>query len=305
MPREGMPRTRPGDILRYEEILRLVRIGTTLGIRKIRITGGEPLARRGIADFIASLRSQQEIVDCCLTTNGVLLKDLAGPLKASGLDRVTVSLDSLRRERYEQITGLDALDRVLQGIEASLAAGLVPVKINVVVIKGMNEDEIVDFSRLSIHDPLEIRFIERMPLGEDKREDTRGCGLWEKEVLSGQEVLRRVEEELGPLEPASPVVPLPGPARLYRIPGSKGRIGLITPMTHPFCDSCTRLRLTPDGKLRACLFSNAEIDIRELLRSGEDDDRLREAFERSIGSKQRHKTPDFSENKRWMAEIGG
>ncbi len=303
MPRDGVSKIPAEDILRYEEILRLVRLGAAQGIRKVRITGGEPLARRGIAGFVSRLSSVEGIVDRCLTTNGVLLRGLAGELKRAGLNRVTVSLDSLRRDRFEEITGRDGLDLVLDGIEAALAEGLLPVKVNVVVMEGMNEDEIEDFSRLSISLPLEVRFIERMPFG--KREESRGCGLRESKGLAGEEVLRRIEAALGPLEPASPAVPFPGPARLYRIPGSPGRIGLITPMTHPFCDACTRLRLTPDGKLRNCLFSQDEIDVRGLLRAGEDDQGVREAFERAVRTKPKCDAPDFSDNDKWMVEIGG
>jgi cyclic pyranopterin phosphate synthase len=303
MPGEGVSKIPAGDILRYEEILRLVRIGAAQGIRKVRITGGEPLVRSGIAGFVSKLSSVEGIVDLCLTTNGVLLKGLARDLKRAGLNRVTISLDSLRRDRFEQITGRDALDLVLDGIDASLAEGFVPVKVNVVVMQGMNEEEIVDFSRLSVSHPLEVRFIERMPFG--KREETRGCGLWEGQGLAGKEVLRRIEEALGPLEPASPTVSFPGPARLYRVPGSPGRIGLITPMTHPFCDACTRLRLTPDGKLRNCLFSDDEIDVRRVLRAGGDDRGVREAFEEAVRSKPKCDAPNFSDNTKWMVEIGG
>lgn len=303
MPGEGVSKIPAGDILRYEEILRLVRIGAAQGIRKVRITGGEPLVRSGIAGFVSKLSSVEGIVDLCLTTNGVLLKGLARDLKRAGLNRVTISLDSLRRDRFEQITGRDALDLVLDGIDASLAEGFVPVKVNVVVMQGMNEEEIVDFSRLSVSHPLEVRFIERMPFG--KREETRGCGLWEGQGLAGKEVLRRIEEALGPLEPASPTVSFPGPARLYRVPGSPGRIGLITPMTHPFCDACTRLRLTPDGKLRNCLFSDDEIDVRRVLRAGGDDRGVREAFEEAVRSKPKCDAPNFSDNNKWMVEIGG
>ena len=303
MPEEGVSKIPAKDILRYEEILRLVRIGAAQGIRKVRITGGEPLVRRGIVRFVSELRSVEGIVDRCLTTNGVMLKEFARDLKGAGLNRVTVSLDSLRRDRFEQITGRDALHCVLEGIETSLAEGLVPVKVNVVVMQGMNEDEIEDFSRLSVSLPLEVRFIERMPVG--KREETRGCGLWEGQGLAGGEVLRAIGQALGTLEPASPTVPYPGPARLYRVPGCPGRIGLITPLTHPFCDGCTRLRLTPDGRLRNCLFSDNEIDVRRLLRSGEDDAGVREAFEEAVRTKPKCNAPDFSGNNKWMVEIGG
>jgi cyclic pyranopterin phosphate synthase len=303
MPREGLAKIPAEDILRYEEILRLIRVGVAQGIRKVRITGGEPLARRGIARFVSELSGVEGIVDRCLTTNGVLLKGLARDLKRAGLDRVTVSLDSLRPDRFERITGRDTLNRVLAGIEASLAEGLVPVKVNVVVMQGLNDDEIVDFSRLTVSRSLEVRFIERMPFG--KREETRGCGLWERQGIAGEEVLRRIEEALGPLEPAPADVPFPGPARLYRVPGSPGRIGLITPMTHPFCETCTRLRLTPDGKLRNCLFRDDEIDVRRLLRAGGDDGGVREAFEEAVRTKPRCGAPDFSDNHKWMVEIGG
>ena len=303
MPPEGIRGIPPGEILRYEEILRLVRIATALGIRKIRLTGGEPLVRRDITRLVSSIAAVEGILDCCLTTNGVLLKDLAGGLKRAGLDRVTVSMDSLRRERFEKITGHDLLHRVLEGIEAALAVGLAPVKINTVVMRGVNDDEIVDFSRLSVDRPIEVRFIERMPFG--KRAQTRGCGLWEKEGIAGDEVRRRIESVFGPLEPASPAVPLPGPARLYRIPGSLGRIGLITPMTHPFCHACTRLRLTPAGRLRNCLFSDNEIDVRDRMRAGCGDEEIRDAFETAIRSKPRHTEPTFSANHKWMVEVGG
>lgn len=303
MPAEGVRKIPATDILRYEEILRVVRIGAAQGIRKVRITGGEPLVRRGIVRFVSGLSSVEGIVDRCLTTNGVLLKSLARDLKAAGLNRVTVSLDSLRRDRFERITGRDVLNRVLEGIETSLAEGLEPVKVNVVVMQGMNDDEIVDFSRLTVSRPLEVRFIERMPFG--KREETRGCGLWERHGLSGEEVLRRIEEALGPLEPARPAVAFPGPARLYRVPGSPGRIGLITPMTHPFCHACTRLRLTPEGRLRNCLFNGDDIDVRRLLRAGRNDQAVREAFEEAVRTKRKCDAPEFSDNHRWMIEIGG
>lgn len=303
MPREGVSRIPAEDILRYEEILHLVRIGAAQGIRKVRITGGEPLARKGISGFVSGLSSVEGIVDRCLTTNGVLLKGLAGELKRAGLNRVTVSLDSLRPERFEEITGSNALALVLEGIDAAVAEGLLPVKVNVVVMDGINDDEIEDFSRLSVSHPLEVRFIERMPFG--KREESRGCGLRESKGLAGEEVLRRIEESLGPLEPASPTVPFPGPARLFRVPGSLGRLGLITPMTHPFCDACTRLRLTPDGKLRNCLFSQEEIDVRSLLRGGDGDQKVWEAFEKAVRTKPKCDAPDFSDNDKWMVEIGG
>jgi cyclic pyranopterin phosphate synthase len=303
MPREGTSRIPEGDLLRYEEILRMVRAGVSLGIRKVRISGGEPLVRPGVAGFVTSLRSIDEIVDICLTTNGVLLKGQARALKQAGLNRVTVSLDSLRRDRYREITGCDEIHRVREGLAAAVDAGLSPLKINVVLIRDTNEDEIVDFARLSLDHPLEVRFIERMPMG--LREESRGCGLWGREGVAGAQVLKRIEEALGPLEPAAAVVPLPGPARLFRVPGSPGRIGLITPMTHPFCESCTRLRLTPDGKLRSCLFSADELDARTALRSDAGSENLCALFRQAVRAKNEGLNRDVSKNRRWMAEIGG
>jgi len=306
MPREGISRIPSEKILRYEEILEVVRAGAALGIRKIRITGGEPLVRKDITRFLSSLQSVEGIVDVCLTTNGVLLKGMARSLKQAGLDRVTVSLDSLRPERYQEITGCDALAEVMQGIEQALSVGLWPLKINVVAIRGLNEDEIADFARMSVTFPIEVRFIERMPIG--KREETRGCGLWDREGLTGDEILERIEEAMGPLEQASAVVPLPGPARLYRAPGSAGRIGLITPMTHPFCNTCTRLRLTPDGKLRSCLLRSDEIDVLGPLRSEGGRQKLTEILERAFQAKLKGmgEVPGSGGgNGRWMVQIGG
>jgi cyclic pyranopterin phosphate synthase len=303
MPGGGIDRIPFGDVLRYEEVLHVVRTGASLGIRKIRITGGEPLVREGVTGLISSIRRVKGIEDVCLTTNGVLLEGLAGDLKRAGLQRVTVSLDSLRQDRYRRITGHDELGRVLAGIEAALSAGLFPLKINVVVIRDLNDDEVVDFARLSLAYPLEVRFIERMPLG--LQEESRGCGLWEREGVPGVEVWGRILAALGPLEPAQAVVSLPGPARLYRVPGSPGRVGLITPMTHPFCHACTRLRLTADGKLRSCLFSSREFDVLAALRPEVDPEKLGELFRKAFRAKQEREAGTRSENQRCMAEIGG
>jgi len=300
---EGIERTAFGDVLRYEEVLHVVRAGASLGIRKVRITGGEPLVREGVTGLISSIRRVEGIEDVCLTTNGVLLEGLARDLKRAGLQRVTVSLDSLRQDRYRRITGRDELGRVLAGIEAALSAGLIPLKINVVVIRDLNEDEVTDFARLSLAYPLEVRFIERMPLG--RREESRGCGLWDREGVAGGEVWDRIREALGPLEPAEAVVSLPGPARLYRVPGSPGRVGLITPMTHPFCHTCTRLRLTADGKLRSCLFSSREFDVMAALRPEVDPERVGRLFRQAFRAKQEGPARHGPENRRWMAEIGG
>ena len=303
VPPQGVSRIPARDVLRYEEILRVVRIGLEAGIRKVRITGGEPLARRGLIGFVRSVTAFDGVLDCCLTTNGVRLAGAALRLKDAGLDRVTVSLDSLRRTRYREITGYDGLERVLAGIASALAAGLHPVKVNVVLVPGLNEDEIVSFARLSLDRPLEVRFIERMPLG--RRPAARGCGLQASRAVSGDAILRRIEGAFGRLEGAAHTTPIPGPARLYRIRAARGRVGVITPMSHPFCHSCGRLRLTPDGKLRNCLFRSAAVDLRGILRGGGSDAELRAAFRDAIRSKPPRRRPAFAEHGDWMVRIGG
>lgn len=303
MPLQGVPPISHDGIMRYEEILRIVRAGAGLGIRKVRITGGEPLVRKGLRSFVASIAGIAGIEDLCLTTNGVLLKEYAESLKRAGMHRVTISLDSLQRRRYERITGEDRLDDVLAGIEASITAGLDPLKINVVIIRGINDDEVTDFARLSTARPLEVRFIERMPLGEG--DGTKGCGMWEQEGMSGGEVRRMVEAEFGPLEPAGAGVPVPGPADLYRVPGGTGRIGFINPVSAPFCATCTRVRLTPEGMLRNCLLREEAVDLRRVVRAGVSDDELASVLQGAIERKPLGKDAPFHAMRKYMVQIGG
>lgn len=256
------------EILRYEEILRLVRIGVGLGIEKVRITGGEPLVRRGLPALLAAIHRLPGIRDLSLTTNGLLLEEHLDALVAAGLRRINVSLDTLQRERYRHLTGVDALNRVLAAVDAALAAGLQPVKINVVALRGVNEDELIDLARLSLARPLHVRFIEFMPIGV-----SRFAG---REPLLVPEIRRR----LAPLGDLVPVPPgeMDGPAQRFRLPGAAGEIGFIPAISHQFCSRCNRLRLTAAGRLRPCLLSDREEDFKGPLRSGATDGELAAIF---------------------------
>lgn len=246
-----------GELLTFEEILQVVKVLAEHGIRKVRLTGGEPLLRRGITELIEGIAQVEGIEDISLTTNGVLLERFAGDLKRAGLKRVNVSLDSLRPERFALITQRDAFQEVWRGIEAAMREGLEPVKINVVAMKGFNDDEIEDFARLTLRMPLHVRFIEFMPVGENQWEISR--------VIGCKEILERVSH-LGRLIPI-PSGEFDGPARRFKLEGALGELGMISPLSSHFCSRCNRLRLTPDGKLRACLFSDEEVDLKAYLRT--------------------------------------
>lgn len=258
MPPEGVEALHHSQILSYEEIDRIVRAAARLGMRKVRVTGGEPLVRLGITDLVRMFAEIPGIEEISMTTNGVLLARYAHDLAEAGLHRVNVSLDTLHRDRFEEITGRDHLADVLEGIEAAEQAGLVPVKVNVVAMRGVNGDEMVDFARLTLDRAWCVRFIERMPtVGPEERDP---------HYLAADEILEQIGQ-LGNLEPAASVVGN-GPARYYRYPNAPGTIGVITPMSHAFCDTCNRLRLTSEGLLRLCLFGDEEVDLRTPLRAG-------------------------------------
>ncbi|HOT00181.1 MAG TPA: GTP 3',8-cyclase MoaA [Acidobacteriota bacterium] len=277
MPTKGIPLLNHADILTYEDILRCARIAISLGLRKIRVTGGEPLVRRGVVSLLAELSRLPDLADLSLTTNGALLGHYAAALRAAGLHRVNVSLDTLRPERFATITRQPVLTNVLEGIRAAEAAGLHPVKLNVVTMRSVNLDEIADFAAMTLHHAYEVRFIELMPVG--------GHAYWDSaQLVPGEEVLQILSKryELAPLDdPAG--APVSG--RLFQIRGAAGRIGLISPMTDHFCRHCNRLRLTPDGKLRTCLFHEAEVDLRRLLRGGVDDEALAGVFRSAVAQK--------------------
>jgi len=252
MPERGVPKKEHSDILSLETIRRIAEAAVSLDITKIRITGGEPLVRRGILDLITEIAKLKDrgLKDLALTTNGILLKNYAEQLKKAGLDRVNISIDTLDPAKFKEITRCGQLKDVFEGIRAAKEARLFPLKLNVVLIGGFNDDEIEDFVRLTIEDDIEIRFIELMPMGE--------AGGWDKDhFLAGTEILERV--------PSLIPVSFKGHgsvARLYRLPNSKGRVGLISPLSSHFCNFCNRIRITPDGKLKPCLHSNVEIDIK-------------------------------------------
>jgi cyclic pyranopterin phosphate synthase len=272
MPPEGFSPMEHRDILRYEEIVRVLRVAAGIGVRKIRITGGEPLVRKNIPYLIQLIRDIDGIKDLSLTTNGTLLEKYAGELAAAGLNRVNVSLDSLKPDRYREITRGGDIDAVFKGIEAARKAGLVPVKINMVPIRGLNDDEITDFAGMTLDSPYQVRFIEFMPFG------TRG--LWKPERFIPAGEIRSVVETAGRLSPVK--LRKSGPARYFKFDSAAGVIGFISPLSNHFCGECNRLRLTADGKLRPCLFSETEIDLKPALRSDGPDKEIERLIRLSI-----------------------
>jgi cyclic pyranopterin phosphate synthase len=278
MPEGGIPLTPHEEILTYEEILRIVRVFATEGISKVRLTGGEPLVRKGIVDFIFRLSQIEDIKDLSLTTNGILLKEFVQDLKKAGLKRINISLDSLKKERFFQITRRDDFERVWTGIEETLRVGLFPIKINMVAIQGLNDDEIESFARLTLHLPLIVRYIEYMPSGNGEE--------WrESDIMTIPQIMNRLEK-VGKLIPISSDR-WDGPAKRFRIEGALGEIGLIGAISSHFCEDCNRLRLTPDGKIRTCLFSDEEIDVKGLLRNGGSDRDVKEQLLVALKKNQR------------------
>ncbi|MEC9488808.1 MAG: GTP 3',8-cyclase MoaA [Halanaerobium sp.] len=300
MPVEGVEFKPHEEILRYEEYARIVRTGTELGITKVRITGGEPLVRSGVVDLVAMLNGIEGLEEISMTTNGILLAGYARTLKEAGLARVNISLDTLQRDKYKQITRRDKLPEVWEGIEAALAAGLRPVKINAVIIKGFNDDEILPLAELASTNPLHVRFIEYMPLGAEPEAQR-------DKYISGERI-RKLIEEAYQLETYQ--VKGNGPASQHRIVGGQGSIGFINPISHGFCQACNRLRLTADGRLRPCLASNIEVNLQE---NGQlvDDGELQAKFRRALFLKPgQHNFADSTRNDerpedRKMFQIGG
>jgi cyclic pyranopterin phosphate synthase len=282
MPEEGVAKLYRQEILRNEEIVRIVRIAVETGFVHIRLTGGEPLVRKGIVDLVAELARIPGMDDLSMTTNGVLLRQYAEPLARAGLRRINLSLDTLRPERFRQITRWGNLEDVLAGREAALAAGLRPVKINMVVVRGLNDDEVVDMAQKTVEPDWHIRFIEVMPLGAGVHWSGDG-------VVPSAEIRARIEEALGPLMPVHGEVGI-GPARYYRLLGAAGTVGFISAVTEHFCHLCNRLRLTSDGRLLPCLLSGAIIDLRTPLRNGATDEELRALFMQAVVAKPRGHT---------------
>ena len=288
------------EILSYEEIAVLTEAAVAAGITKIRLTGGEPLIRKGVVELCRMLSAINGLESLALTTNGIRLRALAQPLAAAGIKRVNISLDSLQRNRFAQITGQDRLTEVLAGIEAAEAAGLAPIKINTVVMRGLNDDEVADLAALTFDRPYHVRFIELMPFQHESRGD------YDQLHVTIGEIIRKIPG----IESArvNPFLDNPGPARLCVLPGAIGKIGFIAPMSWHFCGSCNRLRLTADGKIRSCLFSNDEMDIKALLRQGASKKELVEFFAAAVQNKpRRHQLGVNGHGKieRGMYAIGG
>ncbi|MGD8968744.1 MAG: GTP 3',8-cyclase MoaA [Anaerolineae bacterium] len=303
MPEEGIPWRPHAEVLRYEEIEAIVRAAAELGISKVRLTGGEPLVRLGIVELVGQIASIPGIDDLAMTTNGVLLSRYAKDLADAGLQRVNISLDTLDAERFRRITRCGDLQDVLTGIEAARQAWLRPIKINTVVIRGLNDGEVVDLAAKTLEaDWWNIRFIELMPVGNG--------GLmtqsWEDKVVTAQQVRERIEAALGNLEPAK-MRTGGGPARYFRFPGAMGSIGFITPISEHFCYKCNRLRLTADGQLRPCLLSDQEVDLRTPLRQGATVDEIKTLVVEGINRKpmRHHLNEHIHPEGRAMSEIGG
>jgi GTP 3',8-cyclase len=261
MPVEGLPWLPKSDILSYEEIREVVTQLAPMGLKRVRITGGEPTIRPQLATLVKFLRGVPGVEDIALSTNGVRLPELARDLADAGLDRVNMSSDSLRPERIAAIARRDLNFDPIRAAIAAQAAGLDPIKLNVVVMRGINDDEIIEFARLTIDHPWHVRFIELMPVGEM-------AALTEDHVVPSDEILDRITRELGTLTPADGPARGNGPAAYAQLAGAMGTIGIITPMTHTYCGSCNRVRLTADGRLRTCLFGDHEVDLRAPLRAG-------------------------------------
>jgi len=295
MPPEGVPRIPHSEILSYEEIRTVVRAAAELGINKIRLTGGEPLVRAELPKLIHMLSQIEGIQELSLTTNGTILKKNALEFKQAGLSRVNVSLDTLKADKFRYITRLGELKTVLEGIEAAKEAGFEPVKINTVVMRGINDDEILDFARMTYEDGWHVRFIELMPF--------KGVAEFVPSIE-----LRQHISLLGKLEPCASITGN-GPATYYRLAGARGTIGFISPLTEPsFCSRCNRMRLTPDGKLRPCLLGEDEIDLKTPLRNNATMEELKSQILKAVASKPEHHHLEGGNIRlvnRKMSQIGG
>lgn len=299
MPAEGVLMKSTEEILSFEEIVTFVQAVVPLGISKIRLTGGEPLVRKGVPSLVKRLAAIPQIKDLSMTTNGILLAQYAQELKEAGLNRVNISLDTLDPQKYRQVTRWGELSQVYQGIEAALEAQLEPVKLNVVVVKGFNDTEILDLAELTLKYPLHVRFIELMPIGQ-------GDNKTLEHYLPVTEIKQQIERKYS----LKPVADLRGngPAQNFQIVGSQGTLGFIGALSQHFCHACNRLRLTADGKLRPCLQKGLEYDVRKPLRRQASSKELQEIFLKALGTKP--KEHDMQQNgwgqqARTMSQIGG
>ncbi len=291
MAEDGVESLEHDQILSFENIERIVKVSTQLGIKKYRLTGGEPMARKGIVNLVENLSKIPGVEELVMTTNGILFAEQAEALKAAGLNRVNISVDSLLYHKYEDITRGGDLDEAFAGVNAALKVGLAPLKLNVVAIKGFNDDEILNFVQLTINHPIDIRFIELMPIGH-----AANCGY---EYLSADEIKQKLPSLVS-------LNRQDGVADLYKYPEAKGTIGFISPMSHQFCNECDKIRLTSDGKLKPCLHTDQEIDLNEIL-AKDDDDLLKKTIENAILMKgeKHHLNEGGAPVERGMHQIGG
>lgn len=285
------------EVLSYEEITRAVSVFVKAGIRKLRLTGGEPLIKRDITDLIKMLKAVGGLRELTMTTNGVYLDALADGLKQAGIDRINISLDTLKKEKFKSITGFDLFDQVWRGVERSLQAGLNPVKLNVIMMKGINDDEILDFARLTCEYPLCVRFIEFFPTN---RRSGKFAGL----LISSAEVKKEIARHYGISENISGV-PGNGPAEYHKLKGSKGTIGFINSSTGDFCDRCNRIRIDCAGRICPCLFSGSIQDIRPLLRGARNDEALLNYIKEAFKMKSQYKKSTAKAQQLEMSSIGG
>ncbi|MBI4744747.1 MAG: GTP 3',8-cyclase MoaA [Actinobacteria bacterium] len=296
MPPEGVKSKKPEEILRYEEIEFIARCAAKIGVSKVRLTGGEPLVRKGIVDLVKSLSEIPGFKDISLTTNGIFLAELAPYLSKAGLTRVNISLDSVDPEAYKNLTRGGDVNLVLKGIKAAFDCNLIPVKINVVAMKGISDD-LKHFVKLTYEYPVHIRFIEYMPVGADS--------TWSKNTfISYKEIMKKLLS-FGKLDAAESPVGA-GPAVYYKFPKALGTIGFISPITNHFCTKCNRIRVTADGKLKTCLFSEREIDLIKRIREGATEDEICEVIKTALRDKpEGHKLAENKRISRGMSQIGG
>lgn len=296
MPETGVKWIPHESILSYEEILRLIRISTSLGFRRFRITGGEPLARQGILDFLGRASRISGVEDLMLTTNGILLPEMASDLKAAGVNRINISLDTLNPERFREITRGGDVQKVIQGINRSLEVGLNPVKLNVVVVRDFNLDELPKFKELAQNYPLHVRFIELMPIGVSSEHRNDFVPIAEMKEILGLEGMKPKLDLVGG-----------GPAEYITSEGFQGSLGFISAISRHFCDTCNRVRLTADGKLRPCLHSTKELDFRQALRGEMTDAEIADLFAEAVWQKpaEHHMNEEAWQDQRMMSQIGG
>ena len=302
-PKEGISLQGHEDILRYEEIIRVVSIAVKMGLVKVRVTGGEPLVRRGCIEFLAALKKIDDLKDISLTTNGILLAEFAQRIFDAGISRINISLDSLNKDKFSKITRGGYLDDVLLGIARAEEVGFSPIKINTVAIRGFYDDEAVDFARLAAEKPFQVRFIELMPVGQAN-------SGYSEDYMPATQIIQKISERYELEKIKDKKNKSDGPAKIFKIKGGRGEIGFINPVSDHFCSTCNRLRLTSDGKLRVCLLKGEEVDLKKALRENCNDTELEKLIRDAILLKPKQHDLVCTENSlkkcyRNMSEIGG